>query len=153
MILEEARKEAISDNMAKLTLTAMKMNAVTEEQEEPTGDDKDVPEEVQYAGRYRYPAARKSVFKNIRCYRYRARPVTPKNYNPRPKSSNRYVFVGENDELEMETEENDDNQDVEAEDEEMMEVELDKEETVQQTEQEEAAGKIISDIYFIYISV
>ena len=146
MILEEARKEATSDNMAKLTLTAMKMNAVTEEQEEPN-------EEVQYAGRYRYPAARKSVFKNIRCYKYRARPVTPKNYNPRPKSSNRYVFVGENDELEMETEENDDNQDVEAEDEEMMEVEQDEEETDQQTEQEEAAGKIISDIYFIYISV
>ena len=150
MILEEARKEATSDNMAKLTLTAMKMNAVTEEQEEPTGEN---DEEVQYAGRYRYPAARKSVFKNIRCYRYRARPVTPKNYNPRPKSSNRYVFVGENDELEMETEENDDNQDVEAEDEEMMEVEQDEEETDQQTEQEEAAGKIIPDIYFIYISV
>ena len=27
-------------------------------------------------------------------YIYIARPVTPKNYNPRPKSSNRYVFVG-----------------------------------------------------------
>ena len=143
MILEEARKEATSDNMAKLTLTAMKMNAVTEEQEEPTGDDKDVPEEVQYAGRYRYPAARKSVFKNIRVYRYRARPVTPKNYNPRPKSSNRYVFVEENDELEMETEENDDNEDVEAGDEERMEVELDEEETVQQTEQEERVAKLV----------
>ena len=44
MILEQARKEATPDNLAKLTLTAMKMNAVTEEQEEPTGENN---EEVQ----------------------------------------------------------------------------------------------------------
>ena len=131
MILEQARKEAAPDNLAKLTLTAMKMNAVTEEQEEPTAD--------QYTGRYRYPAVKKSVFKNVRGYRYRARPVTPKNYNPRPKSSNRYVFVGDNDELDMETEET---EDVEVADgEEMVELERDEEESVQQTEQEEAGGK------------
>ena len=101
MILEQARKEATPDNLAKLTLTAMKMNAVTEEQEEPTADN-DGTEEVQYTGRYGCPAVKKSVFKNVKGYRYRARPVTPKNYNPRPKSSNRYVFVGDNDEIDME---------------------------------------------------
>ena len=47
-----------------------------------------------YARRYKYPAARKTVFKNIRCYKYEARPATPKDYFPRPKSSNRYVFAG-----------------------------------------------------------
>ena len=133
MILEQARKEAVPDNLAKLTLTAM--NAVTEEQEEPSVDN----------GRYRYPAVKKSVFKNVKCYRYRARPVTPKNYNPRPKSSNRYVFVGDDDELDMETEESEDHPDVEisAGDEEMaeLEVEPEEEETAQQTEEEEAAGK------------
>ena len=34
MILEQARKEANTENLAKVTLTAMKMNAVTEEEQE-----------------------------------------------------------------------------------------------------------------------
>ena len=129
--------------MSKSTLPAVKMNAVSEEQEQPTAD-LDVPEEVQFAGRYKYPAVKKSVFKNIGCYKYQPRPVTPKNYNPRPKSSNRYVFVGDNDELEMETEETeetDDNPAVELGDEEMTEVERKEEESVQQTEQKGASGK------------
>ena len=132
--------------MSKSTLPALKMNAVSEEQEEPTAD-LDVPEEVQFAGRYKYPAVKKSVFKNIGCYKYQPRPVTPKNYNPRPKSSNRYVFVGDNDELEMETEETeeteetDDNPEVELGNEEKTEVEGVEEESVQLTEQEGAEGK------------
>ena len=46
-------------------------------------------------GRYKYPAKKKSVFKTIICYKYQPRPATPKNYFPRPKSSNRYVFTGQ----------------------------------------------------------
>ena len=49
---------------------------------------------ARYARRYKYPATKKSVFKNIRCYKYEPRPTTPKNYLPRPKSSPRYVFTG-----------------------------------------------------------
>ena len=49
---------------------------------------------ARYARRYKYPTSKKSVFKNIRCYKYEARPATPKDYFPRPKSSNRYVFAG-----------------------------------------------------------
>ena len=58
--------------MSKSTLPAVKMNAVSEEQEQPTAD-LDVPEEVQFAERYKYPAVKKSVFKNIGCYKYQPR--------------------------------------------------------------------------------
>ena len=46
--------------------------------------------------RYKYvPEQGEGILEDARPrYIYIARPVTPKNYNPRPKSSNRYVFVG-----------------------------------------------------------
>ena len=44
--------------------------------------------------RYQYVAEKKVVAEVKPRYIYIPRPVTPKNYNPRPKSSNRYVFVG-----------------------------------------------------------
>ena len=44
--------------------------------------------------RYKY-VPEEGILEEVRPrYIYIARPVTPKNYNPRPKSSNRYVFVG-----------------------------------------------------------
>ena len=49
---------------------------------------------ARYARRYKYPTSKKSVFKNIRCYKYEPRPTTPKNYLPRPKSGPRYVYTG-----------------------------------------------------------
>ena len=44
--------------------------------------------------KYQYVAEKKVVAEVKPRYIYIPRPVTPKNYNPRPKSSNRYVFVG-----------------------------------------------------------
>ena len=44
--------------------------------------------------RYKYVPDQDIVEEVRPRYIYVARPVTPKNYNPRPKSSNRYVFVG-----------------------------------------------------------
>ena len=41
----------------------------------------------------RYKCIRKMTSEGPK-YKYISRPATPKNFNPRPKSSNRYVFVG-----------------------------------------------------------
>lgn len=45
--------------------------------------------------RYRYVARlSEGPSGQVPRYKYVPRPKTPKNYNPRPKSSNRYAFAG-----------------------------------------------------------
>ena len=51
-------------------------------------------QEVEERKRYKYVPEQEVLEDDNPRYVYIPRPVTPKNYNPRPKSSNRYVFVG-----------------------------------------------------------
>ena len=42
--------------------------------------------------RYVFPSPRKSVFKKYGHYKYTPRPASPKDFSPKPKMVNRYVF-------------------------------------------------------------
>ena len=75
-------------------LYARKRSAPTETEEE-TKTEPDTETEKKERKRYKYEAKEELPEAVKPRYVYIARPATPKNYNPRPKSSkNRYVFVG-----------------------------------------------------------